>query len=99
MGCEAFGRKLFPMEAHTEGEKSYTPKGLESILGMTGFNVERCFTLFFFAFPVARLFKIARIHPHNIIIKIMSLLENFMEKFPGIRLLNSTIVVVGTKKR
>lgn len=47
----AFGRRFFPMEAHTEGEKPYTPQYLKTALSLAGFCVERCFSMFFLAFP------------------------------------------------
>lgn len=92
----AVGRKLFPMEAHTKAEKQFTPGYLKKFLNLSDFSVERYFIMFFFAFPVARLFKIAGIKPHSSLIKMISLFENFMEKVPGMRYLNSNIVAIGT---
>ena len=92
----AIGRRFFPTEAHTKGEKPFAPGYLKTVLSRTGFVVDRYFTLFFFAFPLARLFKIARMRPHSLVIKVISLIESAMESMPGIKQLNSTMVTVGT---
>lgn len=95
----AFGRKIFPMETHTKEEKGFTPRYLGAMFNLAGFTVERYLVLFFLAFPVARLFKIVRIKPHSSFVKMISLFEGVMEKVPGMRHLNSTIVVIGTTSR
>jgi len=95
----AFGRKFFPMETHTRGEKQFTPQHLKTALNSANFDVERCFAFFFLAFPVARFSKIARVNPPSSLVKMTYLFENVMEKMPGIRHLNSTIVAIGTTKR
>jgi SAM-dependent methyltransferase len=94
----AFGRKFFPMAAHTKGEKQFTPKYLKTALNLADFDVERCFAVFFLAFPVARFSKIARITAPLSLVKMTYLFENVMEKMPGIRYLNSNIVAVGKAK-
>lgn len=94
----AFGRKFFQMEVHTKGEKQFTPEYLKTALNLANFNVERCFALFFLAFPVARFSKIARVKPPLSLVKMVYLFENVMEKMPGIRYLNSNIVAVGKAK-
>jgi len=91
----AFGRKFFPMEAHTKGEKQFTPGYLKTALNLANFKVERCFALFFLAFPVARFSKIARVNPPSSLVRMTYLFENVIEKMPAIRYLNSNIVVVG----
>ncbi len=90
----AFGRKVFPMEAHTKGEKPYTPNYLRSALELAGFNVERCFAMFFLAFPAARLAKITGLKIPLSLVKMTYFFEDIMEKLPAIRYLNSNIVVV-----
>ncbi len=90
----AFGRKLFPMEAHTEGEKPYTPEYLKIALETAGFTVERCFAMFFLAFPIARFSKITYLNPPSSLVKFTYFLENVLEKMPGIRYLNSNIVAL-----
>jgi SAM-dependent methyltransferase len=90
----AFGRKVFPMEAHTKGEKPYTPEYLNTALNIAGFNVERCFSMFFLAFPAARFSKIARLNPPSLLVKMTYFFEGVMEKMPGIRYLNSNIVAI-----
>ena len=92
----AIGRRFFPTEAHTKGEKPFAPSYLKTVLSRTGFVVDRYSALFFFAFPLARLFKIARMRPHSLVIKVVSLIESAMESMPGIKQLNSTMVTVGT---
>lgn len=92
----AFGRKVFPMEAHTKGEKPYTPEYLKTALCLANFNVERCFAMFFLAFPAARFSKITRIQPPSSAVRLMYIFENIMEKMLVIRYLNSNIVVIGT---
>jgi SAM-dependent methyltransferase len=92
----ALGRKLFPMEAHTEGEKPYIPKYLESALSLGGLSVERFFTMFFAAFTIARFLKIMRLDtrtPHSLV-KLVYFFEVVMERIPGIRCLNSNIITV-----
>jgi SAM-dependent methyltransferase len=90
----AFGRKVFPMETHTKGEKPYTPEYLNTALGIAGFTVERCFSMFFLAFPAARFSKIARLNPPSLLVKMTYFVEGIMEKMPGIRYLNSNIVAI-----
>jgi SAM-dependent methyltransferase len=95
----AFGRRFFPMEAHTQGEKPYTPQYLKTALSLDGFFVERCFSIFFFAFPAARFSKIARLRPPMLLVEIAYYLEGITEKMPGIRYLNSNIVAIVKTKR
>lgn len=92
----AIGRRFFPTEAHTRGEKPFVSSYLRTVLSQNGFALERYFTLFFISFPLARLFKIARIRPRSSATGLISLFESVMESMPGIRQLNSTIVAVGT---
>jgi SAM-dependent methyltransferase len=92
----AFGRRVFPMEAHTEGEKPYLPAYLKTALGLAGFKVDRCFTMFFLAFPVARFSRIAGLKPPSSLVRLTYLFEGIMEKIPGIRCLNSNIVAIVT---
>jgi ubiquinone/menaquinone biosynthesis C-methylase UbiE len=93
----AFGRKMFPMEAHTDGEKPYTPEYLKKALRLAGFSVERCFSMFFLAFPVARFSKITGLNTPSSLVKLTYLFEDIMEKTPGIRNLNSNIVAIARK--
>jgi SAM-dependent methyltransferase len=90
----AFGRRVFPMEAHTEGEKPYTPNYLKKALTLAGFNVERCFSMFFLAFPAARFSRITRFSPPSSLVKLTYLFETVMERAPGLRTLNSNIVAI-----
>ena len=90
----AFGRKMFPMEAHTEGEKPYTPEYLKTALRLAGFKVEQCFSMFFLAFPAARFSKITRLNPPSSLVRLTYFFERAMEKMPGIRYLNSNIVAI-----
>jgi ubiquinone/menaquinone biosynthesis C-methylase UbiE len=90
----AFGRKIFPMEAHTKGEKPFAFGYLKTVLGLVGFTVEKYFALFFIAFPIARLLKVMKTKPPPWMIKAILLFENVMEKMPLIRCLNSNIVVL-----
>lgn len=87
----AFGRKFFPMEAHTKGEKQFTYGYLKK-LSLANFRVERYFAMFFFSFPIARFLKIARMKLPLWLVKMFSLLEAFAEKMPLLRCLNSNIV-------
>jgi ubiquinone/menaquinone biosynthesis C-methylase UbiE len=89
----AFGRKVFPMEAHTEGEKPYTPTQLKEALERVGFDVE-VLPMFFIAFPIARFSKITRLNPHSSIVKLTYFFEELMENMPGIRYLNSNLVAI-----
>jgi SAM-dependent methyltransferase len=95
----AFGRKFFQMEAHTKGEKQFTPEYLKTALNLANFNVERYFALFFLAFPVARFSKIARMTPPSSLVKMTYQFENVMEKMPVMRGFNSNIVAIGTIHR
>jgi len=90
----AFGRKMFPMEAHTQGEKPYTPEYLKRALEIAGFEVERCFAMFFLAFPAARFSRITHLNPPSSLVRITYFLEGVMERMPGIRYLNSNIVAL-----
>jgi SAM-dependent methyltransferase len=89
----AFGRKVFPMEAHTEGEKPYTPSQLKTALEISGFDVKVA-AMFFVAFPIARLSKITKLHFPSYIIKLTYFFEKLMEEIPGIRYLNSNLVAM-----
>jgi len=90
-----FGRKFFPMEAHTKGEKQFTHAYLKTALNLADFNVEKCFALFFLAFPVARFSKIAKVNPPSSLVKKTYFFENVMEKLPMLRHLNSNIIAIG----
>jgi SAM-dependent methyltransferase len=90
----AFGRKMFPMEAHTEGEKPYTPANLKALLNQAGFSVESCITTFFMAFPIARFLKIFRLNAPSTMVKFTYFFETVMEKMPSIKYLNSNIVAI-----
>jgi SAM-dependent methyltransferase len=90
----AFGRKFFPMEAHTKGEKPFAFGYLKAALGLAGFTVEKYFALFFIAFPIARLLKVMKMKPSPWMVKAFLLFENVMEKMPFIRCLNSNIVAL-----
>jgi SAM-dependent methyltransferase len=94
----AFGREVFPMEAHTKGEKSFTLNFLKSALNLAGFDVERCSAIFFLAFPVARVSKLARLNPPYSLVRLTYFFESVMEKMPGIKYLNSNIVAVAKPK-
>lgn len=89
------GRRFFPTEAHTRGEKQFVPSYLKTVLSQTGFASERCFSLFFFAFPLARLFKIAKMRPRSLMIRIAYSFESVMQSMPAMKQLNSTIVAIG----
>lgn len=91
----AIGRRLFPMEVHTKGEKQFTPMSLEGILNSFGFKVKNCVILFLIAFPLARLFKIMRMNASKFLLQLLYLFEFSMEKNLLMRYLNSTIVVSG----
>ncbi|MFX0132584.1 MAG: class I SAM-dependent methyltransferase [Candidatus Hodarchaeota archaeon] len=93
----AIGRKLFPMNTHTKGEKGYYIKNLLKMLSFLGYHIDKYFMLFFLTFPVARFFKIINKKPHISLLKMISLLEKCMEKIPIINHLNSTIIIVGKK--
>jgi SAM-dependent methyltransferase len=91
----SIGRRFFPTEAHTKGEKQFVPNYLKAALSQIGFAPEKYFNLFFFTFPLARLFKTARIRPCSIIIKMASSFESVIQRMPGIKQMNSTIVAIG----
>jgi SAM-dependent methyltransferase len=90
----AFGRRFFPMEAHTKAEKPFTFGYLKAMLILAGFEVERYFATFFLSFPIARFLKITRMKLPSWLIKIISLLETFTEKIPLLNALNSNIIVL-----
>lgn len=94
----AFGRKFFPMEAHTKGEKPFTFRYLRAELNSNGFEVEKYFAMFFLSFPVARFLKIARIKLPFLLLNIFSLFEGFTQKIPVIRILNSNIVALAKSR-
>lgn len=91
----AIGRKLFPMNIHTKGERAFIPYLLKKTLKKFGFIVERDNYQFFAALALGRLFKIANIKPPQILIKLILLFENFIETIPLIQQLNSTILLIG----
>jgi SAM-dependent methyltransferase len=93
----AFGRKIFPMETHTEGEKPYTLGYFKAVLAFADFKVERCLAMFFLSFPVARFMKRAKLSPPLLLVKMTYFFEEAMEKMPGIRHLNSNMVVIARK--
>jgi SAM-dependent methyltransferase len=95
----ALGRRFFPTKAHTKGEGQFVPSHLKTVLSQTGLVSERYFNLFFFSFPLARLFKIAKIRPRLLLIRMASSLENLMQIMPGMKQLNSTIVAIGKSER
>lgn len=90
----AFGRKVFPMEAHTKGEEPYTPEYLKTALNLANLCVERYFAIFFVAFPAARFSRISRLNTPPTLVRMTYFFERLMEKIPGIRYLNSNIVAI-----
>jgi SAM-dependent methyltransferase len=95
----AFGRRVFPMEAHTKGEKQYTPTYLKTALSQAGFEIEKCFAMFFLAFPVARFSRMTRLSPPTVLVRFTYFLEGVMERIPAIKYLNSNIVAIAKTKR
>ena len=95
----AFGRRVFPMEGHTEGEKPYTPEYLRTSLILNNFTVEKLFSIFFFAYPAARFSKITKLGPPRSIVFLAYLLESFFEKMPGLRYLNANIVILARSSK
>ncbi|MGA2682453.1 MAG: class I SAM-dependent methyltransferase [Candidatus Bathyarchaeia archaeon] len=95
----AFGRKVFPMQVHTKGEKPYMPQYLNSALSAAGFTIERFFSMFFLAYPAARFSRIARLNPPPLLVKMIYFFEGIMEEMPGIKNLNSNIVAIAKTKR
>ncbi|MEM3907196.1 MAG: class I SAM-dependent methyltransferase, partial [Nitrososphaerota archaeon] len=91
----AIGRRIFPMEVHTKGEKQFTPMSLEDILKPFGFKVKNRIMLFLIAFPLARLFKILRKNIDQFLVRFLYVFELSMEKNMLMRYLNSTIIVSG----
>jgi len=91
----AVGRKLFPMKTHTKGEKQFIPTYLEKELKIFGFNCQETNYLFFIAFPIARVFKLANIHSPRFVTRIVAIFEDLMEKMPYVNRLNSSLVVSG----
>jgi len=90
----AFGRKFFPMEAHTKGEKPFAFGYLKAALCLAGFTVEKYFALFFVAFPIARLLKVTKMELPSQMVRAILIFESVMEKIPLIRCLNSNIVAL-----
>jgi ubiquinone/menaquinone biosynthesis C-methylase UbiE len=90
----AFGRRFFPMEAHTKAERQFTPAYLKAALNLANFDVEKLFSLFFISFPIARFSKLTKMNASSSFVKITYLFENFTEKMPGVRYLNSNIVAM-----
>lgn len=90
----AFGRRVFPMEAHSKGEKPYTPAYLKTALNQAGFEIERYFAMFFLAFPAARISKLTKFRPPPSLVKLTYFFERAMEKMPIVKTLNSNIVAI-----
>jgi SAM-dependent methyltransferase len=95
----AIGRKLFPMETHTRGERPFIPHDLCGILKSSSFKIRNTFYLFFFSFPLARGLKIfaddTKLHP--LIISLISAFEDILSRIPIFRKMNSIFVVVAEK--
>lgn len=91
----AIGRKLFPMETHTKGEKPFVPIYLKKKLKKFGFNCKDTDYLYFIAFPIARIFKLANIDSPLFVTRTISLFEELMEKIPYINRLNSSLIISG----
>ena len=79
----AFGRKFFPMNTHTKGERAFIPSSLKKTLKKFGFIIERNNYQFFAALALGRLFKIANIKPPQILINLI-LLSVFENEFLGV---------------
>lgn len=94
----AFGRKLFPMEAHTPDEKPFTPGNFKQLLSLNGFYIEQYFTDFFLSFPIARLNKVLGLHPPSMFIKLTYYFETLMESIYGLKYLNGNIVAIVSPK-
>lgn len=89
------GRKLFPMKTHTKGEKPFTLSYLKKEFEKLGFKCQKINYLFFIAFPVSRLFKLANIQSPVFVTQAVTLFENFMERIPILNRLNSCLVISG----
>jgi|CryGeyDrversion2_1046600.scaffolds.fasta_scaffold104596_1 ubiquinone/menaquinone biosynthesis C-methylase UbiE len=89
------GRKFFPLETCTKGERPFVPSYFEKALNGYGFCCRKIFYLYFIAFPLARLFKIANKVPPSFMINMLLIFENLMSDVPYIRRLNASIFVVG----
>jgi SAM-dependent methyltransferase len=90
----AFGRRFFPMDAHTKGEKPFMPESFRSALSLANFDIQSFFTNFFVSFPLARTAKITHFHSPSFLVLGIYTLENLAEKLPFFRYLNSNIVAI-----
>lgn len=93
----AFGRRFFPMEAHTKGEKPFTFGYLKTALNLVEFSVERYFAMFFISFPVARFLKIAKLKLPLWMTELFLLFEKIAE-LPLSGYLNSNIVALARRQ-
>ena len=91
----SFGRRLFPLEIHTIGEKPFLPSHLKASFEKNEIKVDYVTYIFFMTFPVARLLKLLEIRLPNVINKLIFWIETSLEKIPILRGLNSNIVITG----
>lgn len=90
----ALGRKFFPMETHTEGEKPFLLVHLKKTLSKFGLS-SKTTSLFFLAFPFSRLFKVIGTKPQLWVVELFSLFEEVATKIPLIRQLNASLILSG----
>jgi len=89
----AIGRKLFPMETHTEGEEPFIPTQLRRHLESEGFKIKWIRYLFFFSFPLARMLKLLNSSIPRFLVNIVNAMEKLFERLPVLNSLNSVIAM------
>jgi len=95
----SLGRKFFPMDVHTSGERPFMPHHLREMLIHSSFRIKKTYYLFFFSFPFARALKILAddIKLHPLLIGLLSAFEDIISKIPIINKLNSSILMIAEK--
>jgi SAM-dependent methyltransferase len=92
------GRKLFPMETHTQGEKQYLPHNFRSLFTTAGFQIAGFTYSLHFSFLIARILKILNKKPPSWLITALYLVERAVERIPLLNRFGSVVVLFGLKK-
>lgn len=95
----AFGRKFFPMETHTIGEKQFYLPYLIYYFRQNNISVLQIKYLFFLTFPLSRFFKLFNIKIPIIFVNFYYYLETLFEKSFPINRLNASIILLGLFKK
>lgn len=91
----ALGRKIFPMQTHTKGERPLRLRRLVRVFAHASLTIKKVKHLFPYSFGLARIFR--RWSAPYIIVPLVSASEELLERVPIVRSLSSSIFIVAIR--